>query len=551
MDLAAAIQWTIPAFGVIAVLFALYLARDVLARDQGSEAMQDVASTIFEGAVAFIRRQYTTIALLALVASVIIGGVIAVVEGQNVADTSVYGLECGIRTGVAFLVGAACSMAAGIIGMYISVRSNGRAASAAQRSLVEAVQVAMRGGAVSGFLVVSLSLLGVFLMFVAFGGVDNPAEAPFLIVGYGFGASFVALFAQLGGGITESNEGDFFVRLKPLPRRPIKAVMAEVRQRVEHEVPGLDIDLAQLMEDLIGDLTAVPQPVEIKLFDPDSAALLATAPKIAKAIATIPGIVDVRDGIVQAGDAISIRIDRDKAALEGVSPQSVTRQLKTYYTGLVTTQVLQGIKLVVIRAWVPGSIRHRLASLNHLWLRAPDGHRFPLRRIAAMRILTGQPQIVRDDMKRMVAVTARISGRDMGSTLRDVKRVLKKPGLLPPSMYDELGGLYHQQQIAFKGMMIVFAAATALVFLLLLYLFIWRIVRTAARELRRPHEDSMIISPAAAVAMVVVVGKEERASRRPLRGGAGHVPGAGGDDPGQCHRAEPLEWLCGHQCAGL
>ena len=277
--------------------------------------------------------------------------------------------------------------------------------------------------------------------------------------------------AQLGGGITESNEGDFFVRLKPLPRRPIKAVMAEVRQRVEHEVPGLDIDLAQLMEDLIGDLTAVPQPVEIKLFDPDSAALLATAPKIAKAIATIPGIVDVRDGIVQAGDAISIRIDRDKAALEGVSPQSVTRQLKTYYTGLVTTQVQQGIKLVGIRVWVPGSIRHRLASLNHLWLRAPDGHRFPLRRIAAMRILTGQPQIVRDDMKRMVAVTARISGRDMGSTLRDVKRVLKKPGLLPPSMYDELGGLYHQQQIAFKGMMIVFAAATALVFLLLLYLY--------------------------------------------------------------------------------
>lgn len=277
--------------------------------------------------------------------------------------------------------------------------------------------------------------------------------------------------AQLGGGITEANEGDYFVRLKPLPRRPIKAVMAEVRRRIEHQVPGLDIDLAQLMEDLIGDLTAVPQPVEIKLFDPDSAVLLATAPKVAKAISAIPGIVDVRDGIVQAGDAVSIRIDRDKAALEGVNPQNVTRQLKTYYTGLVTTQVQQGIKLVGIRVWVPGSMRQRLASLKHLWLRAPDGHRFPLRRIASLHILTGQPQIVRDDMKRMVAVTARISGRDMGSTLRDVKRVLKQTGLLPPAMYFELGGLYHQQQIAFKGMMAVFAAAAALVFLLLLYLY--------------------------------------------------------------------------------
>ena len=128
MDLAAAIQWTIPAFGIIAVLFALYLARDVLRRDQGPQAMQDVGATIFEGAVAFIRRQYTTIAGLALVAAVIIAAVIAVVEGQNVADTSVYGLELGIRTGIAFLVGAACSMAAGIIGMYISVKSNVRTA---------------------------------------------------------------------------------------------------------------------------------------------------------------------------------------------------------------------------------------------------------------------------------------------------------------------------------------------------------------------------------------------------------------------------------------
>src|SRR6478735_12835664 len=199
---AETLQLIILPAGVIAILFALYLARDVLARDTGTKEMQDVAGTIFEGAVAFIRRQYTTIAILAVVGAVVIGAVVALVENSAaVAGTQVYGVDLGFRTGVAFLVGAACSMASGIIGMFVAVRSNVRTASAARRSLVEAVQVAMRGGAVSGFLVVALSLLGVYLMFVAFGGLDNPAQAPFLIVGYGFGASFVALFAQLGGGI--------------------------------------------------------------------------------------------------------------------------------------------------------------------------------------------------------------------------------------------------------------------------------------------------------------------------------------------------------------
>ena len=169
---ASTLQLIIPVAGVIAVLFALYLARDVLARDTGTQAMQDVAGTIFEGAVAFIRRQYTTIAILAVVGAVGVGILIAAFETKDVADTDVFGTELGFRTGIAFIVGAACSMASGIIGMFISVRSNVRTAAAARRSLVEAVQVAMRGGAVSGFLVVALSLLGVYGMFVAFGGLN-------------------------------------------------------------------------------------------------------------------------------------------------------------------------------------------------------------------------------------------------------------------------------------------------------------------------------------------------------------------------------------------
>ena len=138
--------------------------------------MQDVAGTILEGAVAFIRRQYQTIAILAVVAAVLLGALIGLLETEEVAETDVFGIDLGIRTGVAFLVGAACSMASGIIGMYISVKANVRTASAARRSLVEAVQVAMRGGAVSGFLVVALSLLGVWGIFAALRRLRQPGR---------------------------------------------------------------------------------------------------------------------------------------------------------------------------------------------------------------------------------------------------------------------------------------------------------------------------------------------------------------------------------------
>src|SRR6186997_1565468 len=199
------ITWVIPVAGLAAVGFALYLARDVMSRDTGTPEMVAVGDTIREGANAFVRRQYTTIGILALVGAVLIGAIITLVETPDVADVpELAGLPIGIMTAVAFLVGAACSMASGIIGMFVSVRSNVRTAAAARRSLVEAVQVAMRGGAVSGFLVVSLSLLGVwgiFTVYETFIADVTVEQAPFLIVGFGFGASFVALFAQLGGGI--------------------------------------------------------------------------------------------------------------------------------------------------------------------------------------------------------------------------------------------------------------------------------------------------------------------------------------------------------------
>ncbi|KAB2641677.1 MAG: efflux RND transporter permease subunit [Verrucomicrobia bacterium] len=276
---------------------------------------------------------------------------------------------------------------------------------------------------------------------------------------------------QLGGGLSEANIGDFFVRLKPLPRRSIDAIMNDVRGQIGASVPGLEVELLQLMEDLIGDLTAVPQPIEIKLFTDDAQLLLDTAPKVAEALARINGVVGVKNGIIPAGDALIVEVDRVKAALDGLDSAEITSWLDDFLAGNLTTNVLRGPKLVGVRVWTPKNTRRSARDLREFQLRAPDGHLVPLSRVATIKTVTGQPEINREDLKRMAAVTARITGRDLGSTLADVKLMLDNGDLLPTGVYYSLGGLYEQQRIAFRGMLVVMIAAIVLVFLLLLFLY--------------------------------------------------------------------------------
>lgn len=276
---------------------------------------------------------------------------------------------------------------------------------------------------------------------------------------------------QLGGGVTEANQGDFFVRLRPPPRRPIDAIMNETRRSIEATVPGLRVEMAQLMEDLIGDLTAVPQPVEVKIFADDGAVLDSLGPLVAAEVDSVAGVVDVKDGVVPAGDALVIRVDRERAALEGVDPDDVSRQLQAYIGGRVTTTVQRGERVIGVRTWIPGSARRSSGDVGRLTLRALDGHRFRASRIVDIEEVSGQPEIVREDLKRMVSVTGRLEGRDLGSVMRDVRTRLDRPGLLPAGVYYELGGTYAQQQAAFRGLLGVFVAAILLVFLLLLFLY--------------------------------------------------------------------------------
>jgi K(+)-stimulated pyrophosphate-energized sodium pump len=215
------------------------LARWVLARDTGTSAMQEISNAIKEGAEAFLRRQNRTIIMLALVLAAVIFVLYGFVREHQSFDPVPTSLSLAFWTTLSFLLGAACSVIAGYVGMWISIRSNIRTASAARSSLNDALRIALRGGAVSGLLVVAMSLFGVAGLYLLVSKTTAvPAERiPLLIVGYGFGASFVALFAQLGGGIyTKAAD-----------------VGADLVGKVEAGIPEDDPRNPAVIADLVGD----------------------------------------------------------------------------------------------------------------------------------------------------------------------------------------------------------------------------------------------------------------------------------------------------------
>lgn len=224
---------------VLSILVALYLTRWVMAKDTGTPEMRQISDAIKVGAEAFLRRQNRTIGLLAVVLAIIIFVLYGFVRGHHEFDPLTSTTEMAFWITLSFVLGALCSVIAGYIGMWVSIRSNIRTASAARTSLNDALQIALRGGAVSGLFVVSMSLLGVGGLFgIVRAFTDVPVEKiPLLIVGYGFGASFVALFAQLGGGIyTKAAD-----------------VGADLVGKVEAGIPEDDPRNPAVIADLVGD----------------------------------------------------------------------------------------------------------------------------------------------------------------------------------------------------------------------------------------------------------------------------------------------------------
>src|SRR5437870_3876434 len=226
---------------VLALAVAWGLRGYVLRQDTGTPAMRQISDAIQEGAQAFLRRQYRTIGLLSVALAVLIYVLYAFFRRLH-PDEVAAGLtpvKLALTTTFAFLFGALCSGVAGVIGMYVAVRANIRTASAARSSLNRALQIALRGGAVSGLFVVAMSLLGVGGLYAVIESLHlvTVTKIPLVIVGYGFGASFVALFAQLGGGIyTKAAD-----------------VGADLVGKVEAGIPEDDSRNPAVIADLVGD----------------------------------------------------------------------------------------------------------------------------------------------------------------------------------------------------------------------------------------------------------------------------------------------------------
>ncbi len=278
------------------------------------------------------------------------------------------------------------------------------------------------------------------------------------------------LGVQLGGGLTEADEGDFFVRLKGGSRRPIDAVMSDIRAQIEAKVPGLQVELVQLMEDLIGDLTAVPQPIEVKLFGDDPATLADAASRVGKALGQVSGVVEIVDGLRVAGDAVVVKVDAGLAAQQGLDPDMVASQVAAFVGGNVATSIRIGEQLVGVRVRGASDLRSRVSQIAALPIATADGRNVRLGSIARVGIEGGQQQINREDLSPLIAVTARLEGRDLGSAMQDVQTTVA--GLhLPSSVRVDYGGLYAEQQKSFADMAMVFAAALLLSALLMTYLF--------------------------------------------------------------------------------
>ncbi|MSO20846.1 MAG: sodium-translocating pyrophosphatase [Acidobacteria bacterium] len=224
---------------IIGLMFAVFLMKDVLRRDTGTPAMREISDAIKQGAEAFLSRQNRTIAYISVALAALIYILYAFVRTPTAHDPA-SPAQLALWTTISFILGAACSVASGYMGMWVAIRSNIRTAAAATKSMNNALQTALRGGAVSGFFVVALSLLGVaglFALIRAMGVTNDVSQIPLLIVGYGFGASIVALFAQLGGGIyTKAAD-----------------VGADLVGKVEAGIPEDDPRNPAVIADLVGD----------------------------------------------------------------------------------------------------------------------------------------------------------------------------------------------------------------------------------------------------------------------------------------------------------
>ena len=275
---------------------------------------------------------------------------------------------------------------------------------------------------------------------------------------------------EMGFFITEPNTGDFAVMLKDGKRRNIEAVMDDLRAQIAEEVPGTDVEFVQVLQDLIGDLSGAPSPMEVKLFGEEESVLNETAQKLAGKIEKLPGFVDVQSGVVEAGPELVANVLPDRAGRVGLSASQIADQTQTALLGSVATQLLQADRSIPVRVRLPQILRSDKAQLAALPITTPGGFYVPLSSLATLESVPGTTELNRENQRRMVAMTAGLEGADLSSAVKSVRDVMNHFPM-PPGVTWELGGQYKSQQTAFSQMAMVLLLAIVLVFAVMLFQF--------------------------------------------------------------------------------
>ena len=232
----------------------------------------------------------------------------------------------------------------------------------------------------------------------------------------------------------------------------------------------MNIEFSQMLQDLIGDLSGVPEPIEVKVFGADQQQIEGTARRIAAELRSIPGLVDVFDGVVLSLPEEEIVVDETAAARYGLTATDLYAALKAVIEGTVATSIRSGDRLVDVRVRYPDSFHHDLGSLSEVLLHAANNGRLPLSSVTRFDYLGERPELNRERLRPVVHVTARLAGVDLGTAMTRVRRRLQAMEL-PAGISIEYGGLYAQQETAFRQLSIVLIAGTVLMFLVLLWEF--------------------------------------------------------------------------------
>jgi multidrug efflux pump subunit AcrB len=279
---------------------------------------------------------------------------------------------------------------------------------------------------------------------------------------------------ELGlSAVTEANRGDILVKLKAKRSRDIEEIITDVRADIRQQEPALDIEFVQVLQDMIGDLTSAPEPIQIKLFSQDPKQLETWAPKVAESIGKIKGVVDILNGIENtiSGPAVTFQVDPSVAARAGFTAEEVALDASAILEGEpAPTPVVANDRAYTLRVRFPAANRASLEAMRDTLLISSTGHTATLGALSSLVENPGQTEVRRENLQRDVAVTARLEGRSLGSGMADVQKVVA--GLhIPSSIRVEYGGTYAEQQRSFHDLVIVLILAVLLLFIVLLFEF--------------------------------------------------------------------------------